>query len=320
MTCGQVWECATCRALELGKRASALVAVLQAHRAHGGAGYLLTLTMRRPEAVPLSDALARIRASWEDFRGSSTWRAFAAELAGHARGLEVTAGLTGWHVHLHLLVMPRHAWSADELGAIRTRLAYRWADAVELSAGLRWRPRTDRVGCDLRPCDAARYIAKLGLEVSNAAPTKEGRKSDRFGVWQVLRMTRGTGRQTREWARLRWAEYCEAMKGAKALQASNELAAAMQLYEPSEEELETLGEIPAPLWRVVSRRPEWCEAIARLLGEGKPREVQTELESLGMARHLAIEAQAAIMRSNLDRWKNDLDRTVELFRYLIPAA
>lgn len=304
-TCGQVWECATCGPGQLAPRAQDLSNAVQKWQAQGGRTYLLTFTMRRPLQCSdrLIDPLCRLLDSWELFRGSDVWRDLREWAPLHVRGLEATAGRSGWHAHLHLLWFAPFELDAEQLEALRMRLAIRWARSVARGAGDAWIPRLDKVGTDLRPCEAAAYLAKIGLEMTDGG-RKEGRAAGRLGPWQVLAMTEHLDREIRAWAIERWRDFAETMRGRKKIFRSDALRAFMDAHkdeQDAEPDPELIARIDAPTWRIISRRPIWLEHLAQSLERGEAGSLAATLRAAGMPRRLAEQAQAAVTQSAHDR-------------------
>jgi hypothetical protein len=81
----------------------------------------------------------------------------------------VTRGANGWHPHLHVLFLARdfpddYLDEADELSEA-------WADEVTKRMGGKHTPSSAH-GLDLRPCDVATYLTKLGLELADPRAIK----------------------------------------------------------------------------------------------------------------------------------------------------
>lgn len=303
-TCGQMWECAVCRTAELTERAARLVQTVAEHREWGGECYLLTLTMRRPNIGPsLEHCLWALLDSWDSFSDSAVWRGLRTSHAPmFVRALEVTDGARGWHTHLHVLVYWYRPLADAERDIWRMRLASRWARAVDTHAGEPWRPRLDSVGCDLTPCSAARYLAKLGLEIASAT-AKEGRgeKGERYSAWQLLERTAHADAATRARAVARWREYVETMHGRKVLQASDELHLALARTHVDEYVDVEVARMSGATYRRLSARPEWLEVIARCVDAARLERVGAELQAAGVRPILAIRAEQELRETAASR-------------------
>lgn len=106
VSCGSVWACPRCSAVIGEHRAEDLRAGLDEWRRQGGAVVLLTLTMQHTREDSLNDLWDGAAGSWRRLVGGKPWLNFkaAAGVVGTLRVVEVTHGLAGWHVHLHVLV------------------------------------------------------------------------------------------------------------------------------------------------------------------------------------------------------------------------
>ena len=300
-TCGQMWECAVCRTAELSERASRLVQTVAEHRDWGGECYLLTLTMRRPRIGPtLEHCLWAIGDAWASFADSAVWRELRTSAPQHVRALEVTDGREGWHVHMHVLVYWNEPLCDGAREIWRMRLASRWARAVDAHAGEPWRPRLDAVGCDFTPCSAARYVAKLGLEIASAT-TKGGREPSRRSAWQLLEATASPDVATRTRAVARWREYVETMHRRKVLSSSDELVAAMHRTHVDEYAETEVARLSSASYRRLSARPEWLERIARCADEARMGDVAAELIAAGVRPMLAIRAEQELRATDSSR-------------------
>lgn len=228
--CGSAWECPVCAYRVRAKHAAELVRVAREHRAAGGHVYLLTLTL----AHGWGDDLRRLRTgladAWRRLVRGAPWNRWAERVGwvGYARAMEVTHGTNGWHPHLHALVCTEHAITP----AAARALAERWRDAVVREIGGKHAPDVfTELKCSKRVVlftrgvrlettadgdTAARYLAKLGLEVSGAG------KSAGRSQWTLLERATATEDPR---ATMLWLDYCEAMRGARTLTWSRKLRA-----------------------------------------------------------------------------------------------
>lgn len=149
--------------------------------------WLLTLTVRHFADDPISLTRA-VRDCWRAMlqsRGFRNWK--------RDHGIEwicaeeVTRGDNGWHPHIHALLMPsakintRDPWSLSWGGgaAAPSALFQLWARTVRRRFtrlyGEHFAERhapEQGPGLDLRPCDAAGYLTKLGYELADPATQK----------------------------------------------------------------------------------------------------------------------------------------------------
>lgn len=325
-TCGYVWECPRCRATQLREPSTRIVGAVAAHRDAGGASYLLTLTLRRPtwgarghERAPSArESVRRWLEAWEAFRHRRAVKSLLGGLP-WARALEITAGPSGdwadtlWHAHGHVLVLAPQAMSEGELEAWRAALAYEWREAVSSTAwDARWLPMLSNIGLDARPCEAADYLSKLGLELVGRG--KQGRTDGRVSCWELLALTgdrRKFGELQIRWAVRSWLEYVAATRGANergrslaSLQTSRsmrELMRAVKLEE-ADEGTEILFVSPRD-YRTLAARTSWLvkaleaaergeDVIEALCQARVPRSVTDALRARDMAHRRAREAVA----------------------------
>lgn len=280
-TCGYVWECACCRAAQLREPAQLLSAAVQAAELEGERGYLVTLTVRRPEwredgATRGPSCAEHVRVwleAWRALRGRRVGRAELYRAGPWARALEITAGPSEdfrdclWHAHGHVLVL-RAPLGPAELEAWRARLAYEWREAVRsVAPDERWLPLLSSVGLDIRECSASDYLAKLGLEMTGRG--KEGRQGSRLSQWQLLALTetraQGNTWESARWAESAWREYVAATRhgsgrSLSSLQTSPAMRERMAAHELEEHELGDVALIVPPAqFRVLARRVAWLE-------------------------------------------------------------
>lgn len=177
MRCGLAWECPVCQLVLRTARAAEVVRVVECHTSKHGveSAALLTLTIRHGLGDDVRALRSGVAGAWRRFQSGKVWREWKAtvQFVGSIRALELTYGdENGWHPHLHIVLLTqRPLTSAD-----RAWLSGRWQRAVLRALGPDHVP-DDYHGCDLRPCHAADYLQKLGLEVS--PPAKAGRGEHR---------------------------------------------------------------------------------------------------------------------------------------------
>lgn len=203
--CGNIWECAACAAVTSSERAREIVHAVNHARAAGRIVFLVTLTGRHDYGTDLERMRRGMSRSWTGILESRAWKSLRNRHGIHyVRRLEATHGANGWHPHLHLLIVAdrslenelvdlvkmRDPWRekvrADE--AFRSWLFPRWIDAVDRFIGpeavgdANHAVRVDRVAST---DSAANYLAKLGLELTDAFARKTGRDGQRT-PWGIL--------------------------------------------------------------------------------------------------------------------------------------
>lgn len=219
--CGSVWECPICQATIKRARAEEVKAVVESHGREKCV--MLTLTIRHGMGDNLRELRTKLADAWRGMTRGAPWRRFKAELgvSGTIRALEVTHGRNGWHPHLHIVLLT--GAQPDETEVIEVDGVSRW---IPPSVGWvidRWKTMVERYvgkehvpddehGVTLTPLHDARYVSKLGLEVSDP-----GLKIGKQGSRTPLQIAA-------EWSRFRhrrdawlWRTYCEAMRGARQL-------------------------------------------------------------------------------------------------------
>jgi hypothetical protein len=185
---------------------------------HGyGRTVMVTLTTRHWRGLQLKPLR---RGLVKSFGALQRHRQFKDLLAPHGgkvfvRVVEVPYGDNGWHPHYHVLLffdvevaeLPR-----GELARIESTIARLWRVCVERTMGQAYRP-TLRSGVKLTPCHRADYLTKLGLEVTNAAQSKEGKQKG-VTLWKLTRrwIASGKDESDRDAALIR--EFIEDLRGA----------------------------------------------------------------------------------------------------------
>lgn len=231
--------------------------------------YLATFTVRHGSRDSLERTGHGIRACWRKLISGRAWQHIRKELGlEYIVSEEVTWGAeNGWHPHLHVLFFPSRPLDIDTLW-LADVLFERWASIVERELGPQYAPLPGP-GVDFRPCAGERYIAKLGLELSDPG-TKRGRDGKGRTPLQILE----------DWAANRNAEDLElyreweaALKGrrdltwSKGLRAARQLAAERLKEARSEQPQDVIAELPGPVWDRLRDRagfiPELLDAAER---------------------------------------------------------
>lgn len=230
LRCGRQYACPVCSARRASKRAGELTRMMAADGQ--GAWRMVTLTLRHDGPEPLASQIDRLLGAWRKTRATRAVRTiFDARVTASVRALEVTRGARGWHPHIHLIVRS-DAWSEGE----QATLEREWLRRVPGLAGVavRWSD------------SPALYIAKLGSEVAGVG--KRGRQGS-LGPWQIAELALSDARMA-----ARWAEYQDAMRGRRILEADERAKALMRASEDAPE--------PARVWDCVLYTEEYS-AIAR---------------------------------------------------------
>lgn len=121
MTCGSVWTCPVCAAKITERRRKELQAGIDVQTADNGALLMFTFTASHSQLeaceTVLSDMTQAHRKFWANRFGRNLKDNFG--IIGTVRGLEVTHGVNGWHVHFHTLVFfegPLSTWDLTLIG------------------------------------------------------------------------------------------------------------------------------------------------------------------------------------------------------------
>lgn len=171
-TCGSVWACPVCAAKVAAERAGELGAVLTAAGEAGHQVAMVTLTVRHRQGQSLRQVWGAVTKGWSRVTSGKAWRSDQRRygVQGWARAVEVTHGASGWHVHVHaVMVYDGTDYDAHALGA---SMWSRWSagiekagfDAVAGSGGLD--VQVSRGG-DMGAL--GRYLAKQGADLASEA-------------------------------------------------------------------------------------------------------------------------------------------------------
>lgn len=281
-TCGLVWECLPCSTKIRVERARELQQAVAWHcDSHGAdSAQLLTLTVRHRYGDELFALRAGLANAWRRFTRDQRFKRFKARvgLVGYVRALEVTHGGSGWHPHLHIVLLVKHP---AQLAIEHGWLAKKWQTAVVDELGAAAEPNVEH-GVDVRACHKADYLAKLGLEI--AAPRGKAARRGNRSPFEIVGdidapelVHEERSEEERAWQRAEsihlWRSWCEDMKGARMLTWSRGLRKAAGLGEElTDEELAAAREgdvevvrLSAEQWEVVTpkQRPRLLEAAER---------------------------------------------------------
>lgn len=134
--------------------------------------WLVTFTIRHREGHPV-EITRQVRQCWRALLQSRAFRTWSADnQIEWVAAEEVTTGENGWHPHIHTLVMPRTELDWDDGTWFASAwIGELWARIVARKMGAEHVPIAP-YGCNLSPCDAAEYLAKMGLELADPAMVK----------------------------------------------------------------------------------------------------------------------------------------------------
>lgn len=221
LRCGLVHACPVCGPRIRAERARDVEAALAAHRARGGDVLLLTLTAPHRPGDRLADLLGALRAAHSKLWTTRRVRQHRDALGwvGLIRSWEITTGASGWHPHVHALLLVDRVedWQA---AAFRAVIAETWRSVV-VRAGL---DAPGEHGCDVRRVTAdddetlAGYVLKPGGGFGAAAELVHAdAKRGRAGRLSIGELLRAVADRNDDATRL-WREYEAATKGLRLVQ------------------------------------------------------------------------------------------------------
>ena len=224
-TCGSVWACPTCSAKIAVHRKEEVGDVLQYAHEQGLYISMLTLTQQHHAGQSLQMLWDALAGAWQAVTSGRRWQEYRKQigLAGYIKATEVTHGASGWHVHLHVVVLSKKDPLITPISYQRKQgrakqpypaeitssynfIAERWEKGLanrgigfSATEGMNW-----QVAADFRAVGS--YIAKLqsGAEGLAAEATLGGFKKARLGnraPFQILAdiFDKGEERDLRLW-------------------------------------------------------------------------------------------------------------------------
>ncbi len=213
VSCNSRSGCEHCGPRLLARDAELVNALVEDH------GYdrtlMATFTVRHHRGMPLRPMRRGVANAFRRMLSHRDWR--TCEALAHVeivRALEVTDGASGWHPHLHVLLLLEAALSDEAKGQLEAMLARLWRDCVVREMGAVHRP-TLAHGVDVSRCQRADYLAKLGLEIADAGQAKRARNVKGRTYWQLSREWIARGKHCDDAQADRIREYIDGMHGAK---------------------------------------------------------------------------------------------------------
>lgn len=166
VTCGSVHACPVCSARIRETRAREVEQGLRFHVETGGAALFVTLTAPHDAGDALATVWDGISKGLRGVWGGRAWMADRERfgVVGVVRALEVTHGASGWHPHVHALLLTERPLSETEHLALLARLSERWQRAVT-RAGLR-SPSAAR-GVTLYPVASIEAVASYATKIAD---------------------------------------------------------------------------------------------------------------------------------------------------------
>ncbi len=232
VSCGSVWVCPVCNAKIAQRRVLELGTLTAAAHNRGYAIAFLTHTVRHHQGDRLTDLLDGLKAGWGRMTSGKHYKAQrqVAGIVGHARSLEVTHGLNGWHPHFHSLWFGSDLHGVDSLEAFAMPMWERFDRAVQkaglastIAAANDWQHVTDEAD-DLDR--VAQYLQKMadpfgiGFEMTTTQSKMARKRHGTEPHWSLLPGAIN-GETPDVWL---WHEFEKATRGQKQLTRSQKLA------------------------------------------------------------------------------------------------
>jgi len=250
-------------------RAEEIRTLLEKHRAAGHAAYMLTLTLPHDAGDELRPMRRHVSRAWQFVQSGAPWKRWKKRIGffGSVRALEITNGVSGWHPHLHVLVLTEGKLREQtQLEFVEFVLA-RWRKAIarpNKENGAKYREPTAEHGVTLTESHRDDYIAKLGLadEVVNGT-LKKGRHGGRTPLQILHDITFGVGSEPEQRRSVQlWLEYANEMRGARQLTWSKGLKEAYAIPEQTELELAFAEEADVHKVLYTFKNEDWDNLIA----------------------------------------------------------
>ncbi len=136
--CNSVWACPVCAAQIASQRQMLVSEVLTRWHARGGRAMMITLTVRHDRTQSLKKVWDAVAKGWSKASNGRSWDVLGSLFGVDGRlpwlrFVEVTHGKSGWHVHVHALILlgeGARGREADVVEQIRARMWGSWNRAV----------------------------------------------------------------------------------------------------------------------------------------------------------------------------------------------
>jgi hypothetical protein len=265
------------------------------HLAAGGGIEFVTLTLPHDEGDSLRGLFTGVTEAWQFVNRDWAVRQLrrAGLVVGSVRAVEVTYGASGWHPHLHVLMVTSRPLTADERSVLRDAVFRAWVVGVQRRG---WRPPSQAHGVTVEPVTSTGvgdYMAKMGAErVANYLVQLIGKGGDGKGrsPWQILA---GAGELVAADVVL-WREYESATRGRRMLTWTKALKERLGVGEDDPEDELAEGEVEpeehcvatltGAQWSLMVAHPSGIERVLRAAEEDGGDGVEHCLEELQRER------------------------------------
>jgi len=305
VTCGSVWACPECSAKIARERQADIRDALSRWHDRGGRVAMVTLTMRHHAHHRLSTCWDALAKSWGRVTSGRAWVSEQAEhgtlmertiKSGHRAGqtvvesrvpiirvVEVTHGPSGWHVHVHALLLIAaddddvETGSADRLDArvkmLGAQMFQRWSAGL-VAAGMPAPSARHGVDAKLLRGDPSAALgdyfvkATYGAAVETARGDLKRARGANVTPWALLvvltdgSVPEGADLDSLDDPAAVWAEWEQASRGRRQIAWSPGLREflGMSEEERTDEEVaaddstagDVVVEVPGPVWRTVA--------------------------------------------------------------------
>ncbi len=273
-TCGSVSACPVCAPKIRQERAGEIEQGMRTHLGAGGGALFLTMTLRHTAGDRLIDLLPVVSGGLGRCLRGRAWVEMAAAIGytGQIRSLEVTHGDSGWHPHVHALILTDTPLTDEQIAAVWRFIWERWSRHAERSTGRSVLPERMTLEPVREMAAIGQYLTKIvddsgfsvGLEMTRT-DLKVGRAGSR-SAWQIA----ADAAAGDEVAAALWQEYEEATKGRRVVVWSRGLRARLGVGdEVPDEEIAAVGEVVpvevVPVSEVEYRAVVRARATARVL-------------------------------------------------------
>ncbi len=324
--CNSVWSCPVCAAQIASQRQMLVSEVLTRWHARGGRAMMITLTVRHDRTQSLKTVWDAVAKGWSRATNGRSWDVLGSLFGVDGRlpwlrFVEVTHGKSGWHVHVHALVLlgeGAQGREADVVEQIRARMWGSWNRAVVrqgLKSGLERLSEAHLIEPDAGDGlgGLAGYFAKAAFELTYAGATKAA-QGDNCTPFEILRLLTGdlngevglrlSGKErTRLWGI--WHEWEESSSGRRQMGVSKGLFDMLGLdssWTPSDDEIiedndlggDELFVIGHEEWTVLLDRGLALDVLEAVAGDLEKQEAERVLvAALGLQPARAVIARLA---------------------------